>query len=142
MTPSALTLERAFFSRVALHASTDAAAKPAPTFETSVAAGFNPTNPMRFQITITVRLVPEVSVPCAYAGDVEVQGFFSVAEAVPPEHRERFALVHGSTLLFGMVREMICTVTARGPWPMFVLPTASFSDLQVVTASAETNPRS
>lgn len=140
MTPSALTLERAFFTRVALNASTDAGAKPAPTFETSVSAGTDPANLRRYQITIVVRLLAESGVPCAYAGEVEVQGFFAVAEVVPTENRERFALVHGSTLLFGMLREMICTVTARGPWPMFVLPTASFSDLPQLVSPHETKP--
>lgn len=129
MTPSALTLERAFFTRVELTASTDPAAKPTPTFETSVSAGADPANPRRFQVTVTVKLVPQINTPPAYAGTLEAQGFFAVVEAVPSEHVDRLAIVHGSTLLFGMIREMFCTVTARGPWPMFVLPTASFADL-------------
>lgn len=129
MTPSALTVERAFFTRVEISASTDPAAKPTPTFETSVSAGADPANLRRFQVTVTVKLIPESDTPAAYAGTLEAQGFFAVAEAVPTEHVERLAIVHGSTLLFGMIREMLCTVTARGPWPMFVLPTASFADL-------------
>lgn len=129
MTPSALTLERAFFTRVEISASIDPAAKPTPTFETSVSAGADPANPRRFQVTVAVKLIPENDTAAAYAGTLEAQGFFAVAEAVPTEHVERLAVVHGSTLLFGMVREMLCTVTARGPWPMFVLPTASFADL-------------
>ncbi len=129
MTPSALTVERAFFTRVEITASTEPAAKPAPTFETSVAAGADPANPRRYQLTVTVKLAADATSPTAYVGTVEAVGFLVVAEQYPAEHVERLALVHGSTLLFGMIREMLCTVTARGPWPMFVLPTASFSDL-------------
>jgi preprotein translocase subunit SecB len=129
MTPSALTLERAFFTKIEITASLDAAAKPTPTFETSVSAGADPANPRRFQVTVSVKLIPETGTPAAYSGNLEAQAFFSVVEAVPTEHVERLAVVHGSTLLFGMLREMLCTVTARGPWPMYVLPTASFADL-------------
>lgn len=129
MTPSALQLERMFFTRVAIVASQDPAAKPSPQFETSVAAGSNPANRRQYQITITIKLLANPTTPTAYVGDVEATGFFAVSEAVPIEKCERFAAIHGSTLVYGMIRELISNLTARGPWPMFVLPTTSFADL-------------
>ena len=131
MQPSALQLERSFFRRIDITAQLDAGAVPPQTIEAGVTSGRAADNPLRYQVTLVVRLPDTVGKTNGYRGEVEIIGQFSIAESVPEPERDRTVAVVGSSLLYGMVREMIANLTARGPWPMVVLPTVTFNDLVI-----------
>ena len=44
------------------------------------------------------------------------------------ESETRFVQVNGSSMLYGMAREHIRSLTAAGPWGAIILPTMSFYD--------------
>ncbi|HVU31795.1 MAG TPA: protein-export chaperone SecB [Opitutaceae bacterium] len=129
MKPSVLQLERAFFRRVEVNAQLGGAPSKNQDIATTVSSGRAADNPLRFQVTLIVQLLDSAEKHAGYHGSVEVMGYFTLSDAVPEKDRDRTVVVHGCTLLFGMVREMVCAVTARGPWPMLTLPTMSFHDL-------------
>ena len=61
-----------------------------------------------------------------YSGVIEVVGFFRVADAYKDDP-ERLVQCSGASLLYGSVRELVCNLTARGPWPMVTIPTVNFT---------------
>ncbi|HOG93304.1 MAG: preprotein translocase subunit SecB [Candidatus Cloacimonetes bacterium ADurb.Bin088] len=130
MGPSPFTLERAFFRKIAIQASLEKGAVPPKSIKTKIKTAQNPSDPLRVQIILTVALAADSQPPAGYFGEVELVGLFRISEKIPAEDRERLTAINGATLLFGMAREMICTITARGPWPMFVLPVVSFAGLK------------
>jgi preprotein translocase subunit SecB len=63
---------------------------------------------------------------CPYALDIKAVGMFSVNESVPEERREELAFENGAALVYGAIREMVSTITARSAFGTLLLPTASF----------------
>jgi preprotein translocase subunit SecB len=129
MGPSPFTLERAFFSKVLIETSLAQGAEPTKSIKSKIKTAKAPSDPLRFQVSLSITLAKGAEQPAAYYGEVDVVGLFRISDEIAPEERERKTAIHGATLLFGMAREMICTITARGPWPMFVLPVVSFAEL-------------
>jgi len=145
MQPSVLQLERSFFRRIELTASPTANAVPPQLIEADVSSGRAAENPLRYQVTLVVRLVESNGKESGYKGEVEVVGLFTISDSILEKDRDQIVSVHGSSLLFGMAREMISNITARGPWPMFVLPTVTFQDLiqaPLTTSSSASDVRS
>ena len=130
MGPSPLTLERCFFSKVAIESTLAKETLPPACIKTRIMTLKAPEDPFRFQVHLTVNLTQNSEKPPGYHGALEVVGLFRIAESISEEKRESTIAINGATLLFGMAREMICTVTARGPWGMFVLPIVSFAGLK------------
>jgi len=60
-----------------------------------------------------------------YLGQIVAEGQYSVHEKYPHDP-ERLIRITGSSMLYGVIREMIATVTARGPHGMLTLPSVSF----------------
>lgn len=71
-----------------------------------------------------------------YAGVVEFEGIFRVSGEVPAEKASRLAVVNGASILYGAAREIVATVTGRGPSPGVALPSVSFAGLSVVELPA------
>ena len=64
-----------------------------------------------------------------YRFDLIIIGFFLCKDGVPPDAgEERFVRVNGSSMLYGMAREVIRSTTAMGLWGPLLLPTISFYD--------------
>jgi len=61
-----------------------------------------------------------------YFGVVKLVGFINIDENVSDDKRENLLMVNGLSLLYGAAREHIASITSRGPWEAFYLPTVSF----------------
>jgi len=86
-------------------------------------------DPSRWMVTISVSIGKEEDKRCSpYILDVGVVGFFKVAEDCPEDMRSALVRANGPAVLFGSVREMIASLTARGPYPRVDLPTVTFID--------------
>ena len=56
-------------------------------------------------------------------------GFFGCRDGFPsPEDEEQFVRVNGSSMLYGAAREIVRSLTSRGPWGELMLPGISFYD--------------
>lgn len=129
---SSLQLERSFFKRVEIVAASAAETVPPQKIETTVNSGRDPGVIGRYRIDLIIRLLPEGDKSSSYTGVVEVSGFFRIVGPISPDKQDQLVTVNGCSMLFGMAREMVSNVTARGPWPMLVLPTVSFADVKLV----------
>jgi preprotein translocase subunit SecB len=65
--------------------------------------------------------------PVPYSGTLKIAGFFSVDPSVPKEKMETLLMVNGLSMLYSSAREHVLSVTSRGPWGPFYLPTVSFN---------------
>lgn len=64
--------------------------------------------------------------PCPYLIDMKAVALFEVSEQVPAEEQEKFVYENGASLVYGAIREMVSTVSARSAYGSLMLPTASF----------------
>jgi len=125
---SALRLEKHFFTKIELRPNMDAKPGGASSLACGVQTAKATDDPTRYQITLTVTLDHNTaaSAKSHYSGVIEVVGFFRVAKGYGDDP-ERLVNISGSSLLYGAAREMVCNLTARGPWPMLTLPTMNFT---------------
>lgn len=63
---------------------------------------------------------------CPYLIEMKAVALFDVSEHVPIEEHERFVYENGASLVYGAIREMVSTITARSAYGGLMLPTASF----------------
>jgi len=58
-----------------------------------------------------------------YDISMEAVGFFTVADNVEKDRIERIVIQTGSSMLYTASRDFLMTISARGPWNTFMLPT-------------------
>lgn len=63
-----------------------------------------------------------------YSFKIGLVGLFHVVEGVASERAAKLLLTNGSSILYGVAREIVRDLTARGPHPSILLPTVSFLD--------------
>ncbi|MCF6180268.1 MAG: protein-export chaperone SecB, partial [Geopsychrobacter sp.] len=75
-----------------------------------------------YQLLINVKIDDEDSENTPYNGEIQVVGIFSVAE--DQESKDLSVMVHkkGTGILYSAVRELVLTLTGRGPWGPLMLP--------------------
>lgn len=79
------------------------------------------------EMTISQKLKEGQNFP--YKFELTLVGFFACRDGLPPKAEEdRFVRVNGSSMLYGAAREVIRSLTARGPWGELFLPGISFYD--------------
>jgi preprotein translocase subunit SecB len=59
----------------------------------------------------------------AYLGEIAVVGVFTLAADFPPEKASDMVHMNGGAILFGIVRELLSSISARGVHGGIVLPT-------------------
>lgn len=63
---------------------------------------------------------------CPYSIEAVAIGIFSVAEAFPTDRTEQLVYENGAALVYGAIREIVASITARSVLGQLVLPTGSF----------------
>jgi preprotein translocase subunit SecB len=137
MSNSPLLLDRYFFVKTLLEAQSKADLKAINSIETNVELSKAEGKPGDYLISLTVRLLPHEESQPAYLGEFVVMGFFKVHSEYPAEKCDKLVSVNGASMLYGVVREMVANLTARGPWPMLTLVAMSFSDVLGDMATAK-----
>lgn len=127
---SDLKLERCFFSKIHIEATpAEISHSKNGIFETNTEIVPVKEKEHSRQVTLTVRLASVAgSEPSPYVGELKVVGIFQVAPEYPAEKQETLVAVNAPAVLYGMAREMISNITARGPYPIVCLPTVTFID--------------
>lgn len=85
-----------------------------------------------FGISLTFRVSPREGKGAPYVAEVTARGVVRMhltQEKDQAEERRVRALVNGVSLLFGVIREMIASVTSRSKYGQFLLPALNFADL-------------
>lgn len=134
MKPSLLQLKTYFLTELtvkAIHVDPAAAAPPDPgtiSLSTKVHHAQNKTNPRDWRVGIRISCQPGGKGHCPYLVDMELLGFFEVAQTVEEEMIRPLIMANAPALLYGAAREMILLVTGRAPYGPLLLPTATFVD--------------
>lgn len=93
-----------------------------------------------YQVGLSVKhqISKKSNSPCSFG--VELIGFFEIAEAFPAEKREQAVRINAPSVLFGIAREIVRSVTTHGPFNAVILPTVSFIDEVVAKDSQPSLP--
>lgn len=106
------------------------AQKGAEIKDTDVSANFdmaiNAENNRLCQLTLKLQFQPAAEANTPYRFTIEMLGAFRVLEVYPEEKQDRLLRVNGPSMLFGIAREIVRDITARGPYPALILPSVSF----------------
>lgn len=77
------------------------------------------------EMTISQKLQEGQNIP--YKFELTLIGFFACQDGLPPAaEEERFVRVNGNSMLYGAAREVVRSLTARGPWGELFIPALSF----------------
>jgi preprotein translocase subunit SecB len=79
----------------------------------------------RFRIELTLSSDKDDDLP-PYFFEVTLIGFFRLVGLTPTPAVKGFAINNAATILYSSARELIASVTGRGPFPALVLPTITF----------------
>jgi len=123
-----LRLEKSFFTRVVIQADREGNGEAKWEVEATPEVAKQGEDKRKWAVVLKVRIKPIGDLKPRYQVEVEAAGSFSVIEEWPEPQIEQLVHINGPAVLFSAIREMICTVTSRGPWPMLFLPTVSFVD--------------
>ena len=75
-----------------------------------------------------------------YFFEFEIVGIFEVDEDVVKKRKldtDKVIKINAPSLLYGSVRELLCSLTSRGILPMYLLPSMSFIDVGEAPKSHE-----
>lgn len=85
-----------------------------------------------YGLKLVLSVNPKEPGAAPYSATVAVQGavrMHQTADTRDMKDREQRALVNGISLLYGLVRDMVCNITSRAVHGQLLLPTLNFSDL-------------
>src|SRR5260370_6646928 len=127
MSQSVLQLERYFISKVQIEAVQKSSFPTEIGASTKLEVARNNQEPHRYVVSLTVTLAACDQKPPPYVGEVQVIGFFQVDPELSADKQAQIASVNAASILYGVAREMIANVTARGPWPAVTPPCVTFN---------------
>lgn len=99
-------------------------------------------NPMgedsrRWRCELAIQSRREEGEQLPYQFRVSMIGFFQISKEWPEEKVEMVARVNGPALLYSAAREILISVTGRGVFPPFILPSVTFIPLAAASAPKE-----
>lgn len=77
-------------------------------------------------VGVTFALKSEDEKPSPYNLDIQAVGLFDIDDRIAEDKREPIIYENGAALVFGAIREMVSTITARSMAGPLMLPTATF----------------
>ena len=152
MRASVIQLKRLFFERIQVESTEGVGAGEAVDFDfegmafrVSLKVGEampegDESDSRSFVIALGVALDPEEEKSVPYKIDISAVGFIEMAQQVEKEKRRDLALVNGASLVYGAIRELVTTLTARCVAGPLVLPTADFRDHSEILAASPQAP--
>ncbi len=144
MKNSPLQLDQHCLTAVHLDACVDSQVKDQVKWriDCKVGTAIHKDDPRKWKVDLTVEFKSEDEAFQPYKGSCSFTGFFTVDAAYPEDKVKMLVETNAPSILYGSIREMCCNLTARGPWPMVMLPTQSFynSPAKPATTAPEANP--
>ncbi|MBI5688310.1 MAG: protein-export chaperone SecB [Verrucomicrobia bacterium] len=123
---SPLQLSRQVLTKLNIEAIHDGDPNVGPDVATTVDANPTKDNPREWIVFLNVELKSPAGKKASYTGHIDLVGLFRINDQWPAEKIEKLVRVNGPSILYGAARELVANLTARGPWPMVMLPTLSF----------------
>ncbi len=129
MALSPLKLERHYFDQIQVEALPERAKAINIEYKTNLVYGGHSSDKRRCRLRMQVHFEPASEGKAGYRGSVQIVGYFQVLEPYPSDETRKLVTTEGANLLFDAVREMICNLTARGPWQLLRLQNPLFRDI-------------
>lgn len=82
-----------------------------------------------YAIRLVVGFEPKQPNATPYRGQLALQGVVRMHGAKTLLERKQLAVVNGVSLMYGVARDMVCTLTSRGVHGQMLLPTLNFRSL-------------
>lgn len=86
----------------------------------------NKKQPNVFQVSLTLKHIPQPKENLPYAYSMQIIGFFEAHLKWPKAKIEELVKINGPAVLYGAAREILAQTTGRGPWGAILLPSANF----------------
>lgn len=139
MMPSPLRLDAHFFTKIHLDACEKGAKEAVPgVLSAQVQCSQHKDERRKWMVTLGLRQQEDKEKGCPqYTFQFEVVGLFTVDEKYPVEKAEALVRANGAAILYGAVREMVASLSARGPFAQVNLPTVTFVDEVVMQKAQE-----
>lgn len=83
----------------------------------------------RYRLVFRVGAHPRSSIPAGYVMDSEVVGFFRFPPDMVREMMERLIRINGCTILYGILRGHLATVSGTFPGRKLLLPTVMMEEV-------------
>lgn len=95
-----------------------------------------------YAIRFQLKFEPQESDTSPYRGELLLQAIVRMHGGATALERKQLAVVNGVSLIYGVARDMVCTVTSRSSHGQMLLPTLNFRALaqQVAADEASNNP--
>ena len=114
---------------IGFHYQLDSSFQPDPvTFGTAGSIAVKKDDPLSryYELTLTSDKSPRKKFP--YYFRITVAGYFKICKGYPEERAELLFHANAPAMLYAAAREILATVTGRGPFPAIILPAVSFLD--------------
>lgn len=99
--------------------------------KTTISLRQNPDHDRIWAILLEVTLEQEENRPSIpYEISAQTTGTFEIHADIPAEEIPKMLGINGVSILYSGLRDFVATITARGPWGVFLLPTVSFADIE------------
>jgi preprotein translocase subunit SecB len=113
-----------------------------PSVKVEVDFSKNAEDPLNYRIVLRLESTEDSEEKsCPYSFVLETVGFFSMTDSEPSEDTDFLATYNGVMLLYSTAREILASVTNRGPFPALLLPTAKFSAKSEANSPKASKPR-
>ena len=86
--------------------------------------------PDKWMVILNINTKTRDDKPIPYNIDIEVVGMFEIMSNLEAAKKEAMIRVNGASILYSAAREFILTITGRGPWNAWNLPTISFLNMK------------
>lgn len=100
-------------------------------------------DPRDFVVNLELLIDSKEGKPVPYIVDIGVVGVFNVLPSLPKEKRQDLIAVNGASILYGVIREIVLSLTSRFSAGPLTLPGMNFEDIvstNRVSKSADTAP--
>lgn len=127
LSPSPLALEKHQFCEIRVTASKEDDPQGAFSLRTSRKLAPHNEDALRFVLELGVEIgTSDPDDPAPHEARLSIQGFFKVNGSYPEGRVNELVEVTGASMLYGACREMLISLTARGPHGIVSLPSVSF----------------
>lgn len=104
----------------------------------SYTVGKHQDNEYNYKLTLCVKVIPE---DFGWSIDMEIAGIFTFPEGTSAGEREGMIRVNGCTILYGLLRGHLASVTGAFPSGPYVLPTVNMYEVvKAIEESKKPNP--
>lgn len=123
---SSLQLKHAVFNELHLTAHPDPKPEAQIDLAPSITAGHHLEDAYSWRVELGIKFGSQPEDGLNYSGSFTVVGFFQLNPSIPAPEVEALATINGSSLLYGIIREMVSNLTARSANGPLLLPTLDF----------------